>query len=134
MIREKIAFFDQLVAQNDQRISKNPAGWLITAVKRDFKPTKGDTKKLARSSPVKRPVALKAPIDPISKEDAELLVSLSQLSPEEVTELANRALASATRLQRDTYERLTQNGSELLVEFRQQLLLSHIRSTRSRAA
>ena len=134
LIREKIAFFDQLVAKNDQRISKNPPGWLITAIKRDFKSTKGDTKKPARPFPAKTPVVLRAPIDPPSQEDAELLMSLSDLSPEEVAELASRALASATRLQRDTYERLTQNGSQLLVEFRQQLLLSHIRSTRSRVA
>ena len=107
---------------------------MITAIKRDFKPTKGDTKKLARAVHAKTPVVLQAPIDLPSQEDAELLMSLSQLSPEEVADLANRALASATRLQRDTYERLTQNGSQLLVEFRQQLLLSQIRSTRSRAA
>ena len=94
LIREKIAFFDQLVAKNDQRISKNPPGWLITAIKRDFKSTKGDTKKAARPFPAKTPVVLRAPIEPPSQEDVELLVSLSQLSPEEVADLASRALAS----------------------------------------
>ena len=134
MVREKIAFFDQLVAKNDQRINKNPPGWLITAIKRDFKPSKGEKKKLVTAGPTKTYVAPQVRIEPPSKEDVELLLNISQLSPEGIAELTHRSLASATRLQRETYERLSENGSQLLVEYRKQLLLNYLRSVRSQAA
>jgi hypothetical protein len=38
-IREKIEIFDFHMEANDGTISKNPAGWLITAIERDIKPT-----------------------------------------------------------------------------------------------
>lgn len=133
-IREKIAFFDQLVAKADQRINKNPPGFLIAAIKRDFKPTKVDAKKLSKPVKSKPASSVKVPVESLSKQDTELLSSLSKLTNEATIELTQKALAAATRFQRETYERLNNNDSQLLHEFRTQLMLNYLRATRSQVA
>jgi len=134
IIREKIAFFDQLVAKNDPRINKNPPGFLIAAIKRDFKPTKSDSKRPPQKTARELKPAQRERIEALSKEDAELLASLSKLSPEGVIELTQRALAISTPIQVATLERLSMSRSKLLPEFRMQLMMNFVRKKQNTAA
>jgi hypothetical protein len=133
-IREKITFFDSLVAKSDKRIEKNPPGFLIAAIKRDFKPTKSDAKSLARKSakPVSAPKD--EPIEERSKEEIDCLAKLSKLSPDGILRLTQQALEASTPFQVATFERLHASSSQLLEEFRLQLILSYIRESGTPAA
>jgi len=109
-------------------------GFLIAAIKRDFKPTKSDSQRPPQKTARELKPAQRERIEALSKEDAELLASLSKLSPEGVIELTQRALAISTPIQVATLERLSMSRSKLLPEFRMQLMMNFVRKKQNTAA
>ncbi|MEW4571266.1 replication initiator protein A [Tautonia sp. JC769] len=54
LIRAKVAFFDWMVARDDKRLAKNPAGYLVASIREDYQAPEGyvppdDAEQLARA-------------------------------------------------------------------------------------
>lgn len=56
-IRDKLPYFDWLVARKDKRVSESPPGWLRTAICKNFKPSKEFLRSVAALDKPSRPVA-----------------------------------------------------------------------------
>ena len=51
--RKKIAVFDELAGKRDNRVSRNPAGYLVQSIREDYQPPAGLNRKTTPRSTVK---------------------------------------------------------------------------------
>lgn len=129
IIWEKIKFHDSLVAKKDKRISKNPAGFLVSAIKEDFK-----TGDLCSSKPTVRAVLKKIPPPSPFYEVKEAQSRKNQnkfdlwwqgLTIPEQNEFEQAALASADKFSLRQYESGKEGQGTLFRTVRMNILLSH---------
>ena len=137
-VRTKLEVFDQLVAQRDARISKNPAGYLVESIRKDYERPAG----LSRTRPanvVQRGVppetakkTRRRSIPKDRKQDEQqrqVEQHLASLSPEQITQLEAAALKSAPPFLAKSFRRAVAEGNETLVrEYRRCLLEHHLRA------
>jgi hypothetical protein len=138
VIEAKLQVFDQLTSRRDAKISKNPAGYLVQSIRKDYMQP-ADCVKLSSGNVVAMSSAnLPAP-KPIKKkiarenkkfyvEQARIEKHLAGLSAAGLAELETEALkTSPSRLVR-RFHRAVEAGNENLVrEYRRCMLESHLR-------
>lgn len=138
-IEEKVRFFDTLMGNNDSRVLKNPAGFLVSAIRDDYAVPK--TRARAAGSG-KRP-GLKSetvPSAPAPKNemggrretsaDADRIARLrayeQPLTAVEKQELERRAVASANTFEQQTYERLRATNQVLFGQLRDKIVITYL--------
>jgi hypothetical protein len=137
LIEEKLKYFDWLVARKDKRVSQNPPGFLMAAIRKNYRPSKDYAKATLATAKTQRrepPTPSLRTTNSSSAETAEsqaILDYLNTLMVEQVKELEERAAASASRVQLDAYRRLSAKGGKLWEEVRQSLLIGHVRQNRA---
>jgi hypothetical protein len=130
-VREQLRYFDWLVTRKDKRISKNPPGFLLAAIRNNYQPSKEffqiipTTKKLAGLSATKRSKGDNQPSASNAQRKA-ILEYLDKLPIEEMERLTERAVADASRIEVGIYRRLSEKGGKLWEELRQSLLIGHV--------
>lgn len=126
-IAEKLALVDWLVARNDRRIQKNPAGFLVAAIRQDYPLPKDYLKTVKRTTKARGKVA-KCSRSPKPRDPAVDTVGafLRALPGEAIDRLEVAALVAATSLERASYERLKAQGGQLFLSLRESLLRKHI--------
>lgn len=123
-VREKLQFFDGLIAKSDKRIDKNPPGFLVAAIQKNFKaplpkrksPSQADGKRARSSIPKACP----------TPEEMKWLDVIARMETEESKQLISEAIKSASSFQVKTYERLKASKSRLLAEFERALLIGFL--------
>jgi len=136
-IRAKLQVFDQLVARRDARISKNPAGYLVESIRKDYLLPVG----LPKTPPVpvvKGTLPLKAKNSrrhclpenkALYEEQQKIEKHLAKLSPEGIAELEDAALKSSPSFLAKSFQRAVATGSEMIVrQYRRCLLERHLRT------
>jgi plasmid replication initiation protein len=127
-IEEKLQLFDDYVARKDQRISKNPAGFLASAITNDYKPL-----------PKKKQIPERRRIDPPPQalsvaeleSSKEFLSYWERLPIEEQAKLEREALSAAPKFHRDTLNRLHVSNSPLRQQMRLKLIEDFIKKNGS---
>lgn len=118
-IEEKLKLFDELVSKRDPKVSRNPAGFLASAIANDYKPA--SQKKVI---PTRR--SNEAPPEPPKTADLEssreFLGYWEGLSIEEQARLEREALSAAPKFHRETLHRLHATNSPLRQQMRLKLI------------
>lgn len=137
LIEAKVQVFDQLTARRDARISKNPAGYLVESIRKDYAPparlqktasfsivkSKASDQSKARE-PAKRPEDKKFYV-----EQQRIEKHLAELSTEGLAELEIEALKSSPSFLVKRFRQAVASGSETLVrQYRRCLLERHLRA------
>jgi hypothetical protein len=129
--------FDQLAARRDARISKNPAGYLVESIRKDYVSPLGLAKRpppsVAKDNPLIKANASRRPCRPENKksdvEQQKIQKYLAELSPEGLAELEKAALKSSPSFLVKSFQRAVACGSETLVrEYRRCLLERHLQT------
>jgi hypothetical protein len=136
MIDAKLQAFDHLAARRDAGISRNPAGYLVDSIRKDYTPPM-EARKMASFSVVKSNTSEKAKAReaaqrPIDKkfyvEQQRIEKHLAELSAERLAELEIDALKSSPSFLVKRFQQAIASGSETLVrEYRRCLLEGHLR-------
>jgi hypothetical protein len=135
MIEAKLQVCDQLVARRDARISKNPAGYLVQSIRKDYVPPfefqkpscvlKSKASVKAKASERNRHLETKK----FYVEQQQIEKHLAELSAEELAELEIDALKSSPSFLVRSFQRVVASGSETLVrQYRRCLLERHLRT------
>lgn len=131
-IQTQLQLFDWLVRRNDRRISKNPPGWLASAIRKDY-PLPRDylrsTGERRRSQPAARSEVAALPhvkpserkAAPIDPEQRAIDAYLASLGEEELAQLEAAALARADRVLARGYERSKAAGGQVFAAYRRML-------------
>jgi hypothetical protein len=123
-IEGKIRLHDALVNARDRRISRNPAGFLTSAIRYDYQ--EPPPEKLRRSVPRKLMAAaptVSAQAALSAKPAADRFQKhWDTLSLEDQTRLEREALQQVSRLHRETLKRLEASDHALLPEMRRQIV------------
>ena len=136
-IEAKLQVFDRLAARRDARISKNPAGYLVESIRKDYAPPM-ELRKMTSFSVVKSnaPEQSKA-CGPVKRrqnkkfyvEQQRIEKHLAELSGEGLAELEIEALKSSPSFLVKSFQRAVASGSETLVrQYRRCLLERHLRT------
>jgi hypothetical protein len=130
-IREKIAVTKWLLGKKDRRVSQNPAGFLYTAVVRDFAPPADYVEAVNRkqSPKEKAPPTKTAGREPVEaeKERARLDAYWSTLSPDEKERFEEEAVGMTDKFLAAQYRSGEKSGGSLFRAARQAILDQHIR-------
>ncbi len=129
---EKIRLHDWLANRNDSRMSKSSAGFLVEAIRNDYRPEDFLAAERRGAVAVQAPLvraagAAKNP--PKTYED--VLTSWRAMSSDEQATVERAAVAAAEPFQQATYERLQRAGGQLFTEVREELVGRHLKATRS---
>jgi hypothetical protein len=140
LIEAKLQVFDQLVGSRDARISKNPAGYLIQSIRKNYSSPVGFPK-TPHGSAVKKPEdhapdESKPPRCKNHQENKVFYVEqkriqkhLSELSAEGLAELEIDAIKSSPSFLVKNYRRALESGNETLIrEYRRCLLENHLQT------
>ncbi len=131
LIESKIAVFEWLLAQNDKRTPKRPAGFLVDSIRSDYPPPADYLKAISRKPSVER--EKRAPSNPTKqvqiKPKDNIERYLDKLAEAESEQLLVEALDGASRVERSSLLRLRQQGSSLYREVRRNVLRKHITAT-----
>lgn len=125
-IREKISLHDWLMKKRGQRCPKNPAGYLTSAIREDYRPPSdfyaGTVPK--RQNVLKRqsPSSIVLDNSPEKTRLDEARKSFQALSPDEQARVEKLAVERGNRFRVDTYYRLREGGGKLWEEVRDLLL------------
>ena len=136
MIEAKLQVFDQLAGRRDARIAKNPAGYLVQSIRKDYVPPPGLLKMSPGSvakTPDGRPSAeRKTPHGKKRPEANKFYVEhkriqehLAGLSADELAQLENDALKASPPFLAKSFHRAVASGSENLVREYRRCLLDH---------
>jgi hypothetical protein len=135
-IRRYLALHDWLLARNDRRIAKNPAGFLAACIAnrfplpRDFESAHGENKISTRKAPMSRPIPF-VPVlgssEPGGAETAALDRELAKLAEDERRTLEAEAVRAAKPFVATTYQRLARQGGPLFEQVRAALLRGHLK-------
>ncbi|MEN6406808.1 MAG: replication initiator protein A [Thermoguttaceae bacterium] len=135
-IKAKLQVFDQLTACRDRRISKNPAGYLVQSIRKDYMPP-AEFRNLPAAiggrskTPTRKNASARKPTVSSKKFYVEQKIQkhLAELSPEGLAELEIEALKSSPSLLVQRFRQAVVSGSEKLVrEYRRCLLEGHLRA------
>jgi hypothetical protein len=138
-IRRYLALHDWLLARNDRRIAKNPAGFLAACIAnrfplpRDFESAHPECEVSTRKASMTKPancVPVLGSSEPSDAETAALDRELAGLTDEERRALEAEAVRAAKPLVAATYERLRREGGTLFEQVRAALLRDHIKRQR----
>lgn len=135
-IEEKLALHDWLVGKKDRRAAKNPAGFLVKAIRHDYPlpkdfPGRGSSSRFPiRTTPVKEHIDTKAVADKPTIAPADLKPDpfnqvWLRMSPAEQSAFESQALAAGDPFKVATYERLKRSGGPLFEQVRQAILRDH---------
>ena len=127
-IAEKLALVDWLMARNDRRIPKNPAGFLVAAIRQDYPLPKDYLKMVKRAAKVRKVAIASGSPKPTNQAVDTTGAYLQALPAEAVGRLEVAALGAATSLERASYERLKAQGGQLFLSLRESLLRKHVLS------
>ncbi|MCC7086529.1 MAG: replication initiator protein A [Pirellulales bacterium] len=136
-INAKLNVFDRLAARRDARISKNPAGYLVESIRKDYTPPPEipTTVSLAavKSNPPEQSKARKRIERPEDKkfyvEQQQIEEHLAGLSAERLAELEVEALKSSPSFIVERFRDAVASGSEALTrQYRRCLLERHLRT------
>lgn len=131
-IREKVSLHDDLLAKNDARMSRNPAGFLVSSIKNDFpiapkrKKTPPPTKSIPKPAPTLVAPVASEQVSAANQRQQQVLRVLSQLSVEEQRELEERAVKNANEFMFRNYHERKANGGPLFETVRQILIADEI--------
>jgi hypothetical protein len=139
LIEAKLQVFDQLIGRKDARISKNPAGYLVQSIRKDYMPPAGFPERPLdsfgkRSEGVASMVRKTLPKNnrvespKFYVEQERIRKHLDGLSVEGLAELEIDAINSSPSFLTKSFQRAVASGSETLVrEYRRCLLERHLR-------
>lgn len=125
-IEEKLRLHDRLLAAKDTRISRNPAGYLVAAIRHDFQDTGATSPKVVKKATEPREVT-----SPKAKVDTEAIVLaeyFGKLPIDEQARIEREATKSLGNFHRETLKRLEGKSEKLLREFRMELIIKYLRS------
>jgi hypothetical protein len=138
VIQEKIEVFDALVGRRDNRVSRNPAGYLVQSIRDDYQipdsresvshrqsaiPRRATPHQVTR--PARRRRDRQGAFDHDRRGDVQKY--LKGLSPSELVQMEKAAVASATHFLADGYLRARATGNERLFgHYRQAILQYHV--------
>lgn len=131
-VRWQVAAFDRLIRSGSQRALRNPAGFLVAAIRKRYRldcESKSATGNDAQSSPI---VTSARVSDRASQLVAKHFAWLESLAPVARQTFEEEAIAVARGLARDRYEEAISGGQEALARlYREAMVLSHLRSCRA---
>ena len=122
-VREKLTYARDLVARKDKKVSRNPAGFLIAAIRGDFA-----VPKVARPRPA--PPSPRTVAESASQEDGDRVAIDAYwegLTEEERRELESRAVASADGFLAKQYHDGKERGGTLFLAARKSIIDAEIR-------
>jgi hypothetical protein len=136
MIAERIKLHDWLIERRDRRVSRRPAGFLAQSIRQEYPLPEDFLDELGRgtaphSEPKwekSRPAATKGVVPASDPERGRCLASIAGLSFAERENLEREALAGASRVHAESYERLQTTGGPLFDQIREEVLVSYVRS------
>jgi hypothetical protein len=134
-IQEKVSLHDELLAKNDSRMSRNPAGFLVSAIRNDFpvtpkrkkvapSPKKNDTRSVAQVVPLKPQLS-----SADEEREREVTRVLASLTEEEGRDLEERAIKNANEFLYRNYLQRKQGGGPLFETIRKILIAEEIART-----
>jgi hypothetical protein len=139
-IREKLYLHDHLTQMADKRVSKNPAGFLVAAIKDDFSlrispaPLRSAAQPLAAESSSSARVP--SPATPVRRADEEHARALTEfgtwwekLSESEQKRFESDALRAADKFLFSQYDEGKEKAGPLFQAVRRNMLLAHYRRT-----
>ena len=130
-IREKVAVTRWLLGKKDRRVSQNPAGFLYTAIVRDYAPPADYVEAVSRNQRPKRaaPAARPADREPaeVGKERAQLDAYWATLSAEEKVRFEEEAVRMTDKFLAAQYRAGEEGGGSLFRAARRAILDQHIR-------
>jgi hypothetical protein len=143
-IEAKLQVFDQLAGRRDARISKNPAGYLVQSIRKDYVTPVG-LQKMSLGSVAKKPDRkpsaqqktrreIRCPeTNEFYVEQGRIQKHLAGLSADELAQLENDALKTSPLFLAKSFQRAVASGSENLIrEYRRCLLEHHLQAILSR--
>lgn len=139
-IAEKLRYVDWLLARGDKRVAKNPAGFLVAAIRGDYPLPKdylrflkasgserGSRRNDSRSeNRAARGVQCHAEQGAVAPEPNAVQVYLASLSGEETARLEFEAVAAAAKVEAASYARLKGRDDQLFAGVRKHLLEKYV--------
>lgn len=93
-VREKVTYVRTLLARKDKKVSKNPAGFLVSAVRGDFTVATHPPKKVVAAA-ARAPLPIQRPDAPIDREAIRVEEYWQGLGADDQRELEDRAVRNA---------------------------------------
>lgn len=131
-IREKIAMLDWLLMKGGERSPKNPAGYLMAAIREDYQPPQdfGNQRVVPNSEKTMAP-SKQAKAQLAAEQLAQTRLDKARnyflgLSESEQHEVEAQAIANGNRFRVDTYQRLKGTNNPLANEVRDDLIASFL--------
>ncbi|MBN2577892.1 MAG: replication initiator protein A [Pirellulales bacterium] len=139
LVEKKIAVFDHLTGSRDSRVSKNPAGYLVQSIRKDYLPPAGFQKKASTTMKKLNRKVLSETKTPHQNKSLETKVFyveqkrmenyLSGLSPAELGQLETAALKASSSILSKGYARAKESGNQKLVdEYRRCILERYLKT------
>jgi len=139
VIEDKVAVFDTLRKRGDQRISRNPAGYLVKSIRDDYSTPAGVTEEAARravpraggrngsgASVVRLETASESPLTQEEQQVHDYLVCLSSA---ERSQLEREASNGASRIAADGLQRSIESGNDgMAAHYRQVIMHQYVRA------
>jgi plasmid replication initiation protein len=133
-IEGKIALHDELLAKRDRRISRNPPGFLASAIRDNYQVANWSSQNAPPARAKNRPSKDRTTPAPVPTSiETERTVQLtkvraywSQLSDAEKQELESQAVASGNPFHVASYKRLKTTGSRLWESLRDELVAAYL--------
>ncbi len=130
-IREKVALTRWLLGKKDRRVSQNPAGFLYTAIVRDYALPADYVEERGRKETPKpaarRPKASTKDKSPVASDRKKLDAYWDALSPDEKVRFEKEALGLTDKFLANQYHTGEKTGGSLFRAARQAILDQHIR-------
>jgi hypothetical protein len=121
-----VAEDDRLLAAKDSRISRNPAGYLVAAIRHDFQDTGGTSSRVEQKP--SKPKEVPSPKEEVDTEAIALAEYFEKLPIDEQARIEREATKSAGGFHRETLKRLEGKSDKLLRQFRMELIIKYLRS------
>lgn len=126
-IAEKIAFLDWLIARRDKRVSSNPAGFLVAAIRNDYAIPKDFSRSQVSQASTKQKAAPKPASLPKLEKDQAVQEYLGTLSVAEQSKLEVAAVCAADALTADGYHRSQKSGGPAFAIYQQLVVERYVR-------
>lgn len=126
-IEKQIECFDRRLKTNSQEALRNPAGFLVKAIRGNFVTNEVGTTATSSVRPKRRREPKVKPQPIMNSIDAQIAAYLGSLSPEELDKVEARALQSADALVLNGYHRSQKTGGVAHAAYRQMLLEREVR-------
>lgn len=124
-IEEKLRLHDKLLAAKDARISRNPAGYLVAAIRHDFQDTHSSPSTVPQRA--SKPTEVASSATEVDTEANALAEYFEKLPIDEQARIEREATKSAGGFHRETLKRLEGKSDKLLRQFRMELIIKYLR-------